>query len=181
MGASTVTTTKVAYTTAPRTSVDASRITSITGRGASMAAFSRRRRQMFSTSTIASSTTSPTAMARPPRIIPLSVTPRRSSTETAASIESGMAVRLISASLPERRNASRITMTSTAPRAMARPTETIEVRTKSACRSTGAWRTAPGGIEESSSAIAASTSRVTRSVSAQGSLSTWMAMAGRPS
>jgi hypothetical protein len=48
------------------------------GLGATAARFSRRRRKTFSTSMIASSTTSPIAIARPPSVSVLIVAPSRS-------------------------------------------------------------------------------------------------------
>ncbi len=91
-GKNTSATTKVAYTTALRTSSDASRITSNVGLGFALARFPRRRRKMFSTSMTASSTTSPIAIASPPSVIVLSVAPIRFSTTTAISNERGIAV-----------------------------------------------------------------------------------------
>ena len=82
---------------------------------------------MFSTSTMASSTTSPIATARPPRIMPLIVTPHSKRTVAAATIDSGSAVRLMIARRGERRNATRIKMTSTAPIAMSRASSPSEV------------------------------------------------------
>ena len=57
----------------------------------------RNRRTMFSTSMIASSTTTPMATTSPARTITLMVAPRRSSTITAASSDSGIAIRLMKA------------------------------------------------------------------------------------
>ena len=77
--------------------MDASRITFGAGRGCGSLRFSRRRRTTFSTSTIASSTTTPMAIARPPSVIAFNDAPNARSTRIAPSSESGMAVRLTSA------------------------------------------------------------------------------------
>ena len=66
---------RVAKTTALRISSEASRITAATLRGLPAARFSRRRRMMFSMSTMASSTTSPRAITNPARIMVLIVAP----------------------------------------------------------------------------------------------------------
>ena len=55
---------------------------------------------MFSTSMIASSTTSPSAITRPASTIVLIVPPRQWSTSAAASSDSGIAVRLIERGAP---------------------------------------------------------------------------------
>jgi len=58
-----------------RTSMLAWRTTSITGCGCANKRFCFRRRKVFSTSTTASSTSSPMAMAMPPSVITLMVCP----------------------------------------------------------------------------------------------------------
>ena len=70
----------VAYTIALRTSSDASRITGRVDFGDPSRRAWRRRRTMFSTSMMASSTTTPTAMTKPARTMVLSVAPRADST-----------------------------------------------------------------------------------------------------
>src|SRR5439155_1440916 len=80
----------------------------------------RSRRHAFSTSMMASSTTSPTAIARPPSTITLSVAPAARRTATAASSESGMATTLTSAARFEPVNRTRTTITSTTPASSAR-------------------------------------------------------------
>ena len=74
-GRNTRITANVAYTTALRTSSDASSTTRDAGRGSGRWRFSRRRLTMFSTSMTASSTTSPMAMASPPSVIVFNVSP----------------------------------------------------------------------------------------------------------
>ena len=80
---------------------------------------SRNRRTMFSMSMMASSTTTPTAITRPARIMVLIVCPRRCSTSNAAISDIGMATTLISALRHEKRNISRIRTTSAQPRSRA--------------------------------------------------------------
>ena len=55
--------------------------------------FSRSRRYTFSTSTMASSTSEPMAMAMPPRLMALMVSPRRWRARTDTNRESGMVMR----------------------------------------------------------------------------------------
>ena len=71
---------------------------------------------MFSTSMIASSTTTPTEITNPARTIVLIVTSRAHRTMAAAISDSGMATRLISAVRHSNRNRMRITKTRTLPR-----------------------------------------------------------------
>src|SRR5439155_325860 len=95
-----------AYTTDPRISRDAARTTSSGGCGAERFAFLRSRRHTFSTSTMASSTTSPTAIARPPSVMPLMEAPIATSTPMAVIRDNGIAVRLMTASRLDPRNAT---------------------------------------------------------------------------
>ena len=70
----------------------------------------RSRRTMFSTSMIASSTTTPMATTNPASTITLSVAPARSRTTIAATSDSGMAIRLMNA---VRHSNSRLAMINT--------------------------------------------------------------------
>ena len=70
----------------------------------------RNRRTMFSTSMIASSTTTPMATTSPASTITLSVAPARSRTSIAATRDSGMAIRLMKA---VRHSNSRLAMINT--------------------------------------------------------------------
>ena len=90
------------------------------GRGSTTARFRRRRRTMFSTSMIASSTTSPSAMMSPAITIVLSVPPIRLSTSAAASRDNGIAVRLMTAVLQSQRNAASTMTTKRQPTSSAR-------------------------------------------------------------
>ena len=75
-----------------RTSAEADTTTSNTLRGEPSARFSRNLRKMFSTSTTASSTSSPMAMASPPKVIVLIEKPSSQNTTAVARIETGIAV-----------------------------------------------------------------------------------------
>ncbi len=88
----------VALTMDVRISADARYTVSMTERRSSTgcAALSRRRLATFSISTIASSTSSPTAMARPPSVMASMPYPKSPSISVAPSNESGIAKRLIS-------------------------------------------------------------------------------------
>src|SRR3990170_184046 len=89
-----------AYTTAPRTSSDASKTTLavVAMERSSLDRRCRRsRRTMFSTSTIASSTTAPKAITNPASTIVLIVVPRQARTSPAATSDSGIVTALIKA------------------------------------------------------------------------------------
>jgi hypothetical protein len=79
--------------------------------GSPLAAFSRSRRRMFSTSTTASSTNSPIAIASPPSVIVLIDNPSHLKTSIAIRIDSGMAVSEISIvrRLPRKKNSTAAT------------------------------------------------------------------------
>ena len=85
----------VAKVMEPRTSLDALKITIVLGSGVGRWAFCLSRLKTFSTLTIASSTSWPMAMARPPSVIVLMPIPNQLMTRTVATSESGMAVRLM--------------------------------------------------------------------------------------
>ena len=75
---------------------------------------------MFSTSMIASSTTTPIATTSPASTITLMVASRRSSTRIAASSDSGIAIRLMNAVRHSNRKAMMIRITSRMPISSAR-------------------------------------------------------------
>ena len=75
----------------------------------------RRRLTMFSTSMMASSTTTPIATTNPARTITLMVAPWRSRAITAASSDSGIAIRLMNAVRKANRKAAMISTTSPTP------------------------------------------------------------------
>ena len=126
---------------------------------------------MFSTSMIASSTTTPTAITNPARIIVLRVAPRASSTSPPATRDSGMATRLIRAVRHSNRKAASTIITSTHPRTRARVRLSKASWMKSAGRKIDESISRPGRPGRSS-ASAASTSRVACSVLAHGYLNT---------
>ncbi len=72
--------------------------------GSASRPFSRSLRRMFSMPMMASSTSTPSATANPPSVMVFSVSPMRSRTATAASNDSGMAVKAIKAARKSRRN-----------------------------------------------------------------------------
>src|SRR5439155_1580822 len=76
---------------------------------------------MFSTSTIASSTSSPTATARPPSVMVLTVRPKAWNTSAVMRIDSGMAVRVMTLVRTFHRNTNSTTNTQTLPSRLARP------------------------------------------------------------
>ena len=80
----------------------------------------RNRRTMFSTSMMASSTTTPTATTRPASTITLTVAPAQSSTSSAATSDSGMAIRLMNAVRHSNKKATMIKATSRMPSRIAR-------------------------------------------------------------
>ncbi len=110
----------VAYVIAVRTSIEASSTIRNVDRVLPLARACRRRLTMFSTSMIASSTTTPIATTRPARTMTLIVASRRSSTSTAARSESGIATRLMNAVRNSKRNAAMMRMTSSTPMSRAR-------------------------------------------------------------
>jgi hypothetical protein len=107
--------------------------------------FSRRRRTTFSTSTIASSTRSPTAMAMPPSVIVLMLAPAARSARNAVASDSGMAVRVIALARRFARNSKTMTTTSTPPSRSARKTLATATSMKSAWRKMRRSIVIPGG------------------------------------
>ena len=148
-----------ANTTADRTSSEADSTTSKLERGLPASRLSLSRRAMFSTSMIASSTTSPSAMTSPAITIVLMVAPLHSNTSPAPSSDSGMATRLIVACRQSRVKTNSTTATSRQPIASARVRLSIERSMKVAGRKivVSTFTSRRPGF---SSPIAASTSRV---------------------
>ena len=85
---------------------------------------------MFSISTVASSTRMPTASARPPSVITLSVCPSAWSTEIEARIDNGIDAATISVLRQEPRNSRIINPVRPAAIAPSRTTPLIAARTK---------------------------------------------------
>ena len=180
IGRNTIITIIVAYTTALRTSRLASTTTRNGDRGCSSVRFSRSRRTMFSTSMMASSTTSPRAITSPAITIVLRVMPRAVSTTTADTRDRGMAVRLMTAVRQSNRKATRMTATSPQPRSKAWPRLATARSTNVAGRKmVGSMSTAvrPGA----NSRNASSTRRDTSSVFPSGCFSTISSSPGVPS
>ena len=126
---------------------------------------------MFSTSMIASSTTSPTAIARPASTIVLMLIFICIRTMTALTIDSGIAVRLMTAVRHSNRNAIKMRLTRMQPRIMAKRRLARAISMKVAGRKMRAVTLTPGMLGLSAS-MAFSTSRVTSRVLAQGNFST---------
>ena len=108
-------------------------------------AFSRSRRTTFSTSIIASSTSSPIAMARPPRLMVLSVRPKRSIAMTAATSDNGSASSVMTAARTFIRNTTTTRMTRAAPSTNAVKRLSSDCSMKSACLNRSRWICMPCG------------------------------------
>jgi hypothetical protein len=169
----------VAWTTGPRTSSEASRMMPAVDLPLPSRRCWRMRRTMFSTSMMASSTSSPRAITSPARIMVLMVTPARLSTVPAATSDRGMVTALMKATRHSRMKKLRMSTTSRKPSSMALPRLLIAVWMKVAGRKmevSTSIPVRPGRI----SASAASTPRVTSRVLPQGSFST-ISMSPTPS
>ncbi len=163
-----------------RTSTLARRTTCSSGSGRAAARLTRSRRRMFSTSTTASSTSSPIAMASPPSVMTLIDWPSHCRTSTATASDSGIAVSVISVVRADSRNANSTMATMIAPSRSACATLPTAASMKSAWRNSTCGASSPGGRPAPTSASAASTARVSATVSACGCLCTPRITAGRP-
>ena len=135
------------------------------------ARFVRMRRTMFSMSMMASSTTTPTATARPARTIVFTDAPRSVSTTPAATSESGIATRLMNAAFHSYRKAISTSTTSAQPSSSASLRLWIASSMKLAGRKIVSSSSTPCRPGRRSSR-ASSTPRVTASVFAPWSFST---------
>ena len=180
-GMNTSTTMVVAWTMPDRTSTLACRTTSSTGSGVAAARFCFRRRTMFSTSTTASSTSSPMAIARPPSVMTLSDWPSSLKISTVTASDSGMAISEISVVRADSRKANSTIATMMAPSRSASLTLPIEASMKSACRNSTLGAASPLGRDCLMSASTASMARVSCTVSAEGCFCTLTMTAGAPS
>ena len=173
--------TRVANRIAPRTSDDARNTTSSADRRSpsGLLRSSRSRRKTFSTSMIASSTSAPMAIVKPPSVIVFSVPPNSDMVRTPTTSERGMATAEMSVvrRLPRKRN--RMISTRIAP--SRRATETLWMATsmKSACRKFSFSMTTPAGSVFSTWARTPSSVRVSSSVLASGCFWTLRMTAGR--
>ena len=129
---------------------------------------SRRRRAMFSTSMMASSTRAPTAMAMPPRVMVLMLAPMASSTSTAASKDRGIASTVMAVAEALARKAKTMITTSRAPSRRAASTLATANWMKSAWRKSLVSITIPAGRPAWSSANTASRRSVRSRVLAPG-------------
>ena len=145
IGRNTTATISVAYTTELRISVEPLNTTSRIGSGFGDSRFRRNRRNTFSTSMIASSTTSPMAMARPPIVMELRLTPNHFNTITPANSDVGIARKLMNDARKFIRKMNRITVTMMPPSKSAFFKLRIEPSMKSAWRNTRMFIFTSGG------------------------------------
>ena len=155
-----------------RTSWLADTTTSKTLLGLPFSRFSRSLRKMFSTSTTASSTSSPMAMARPPSVMVLMERPIRWKTMAVTRIETGMAVSEIAVVRTFSRKAKSTMATTATASSNTFFTLLMEVSMKFAWRKRRLSALMPSGRVAVISANAASTCRVRRTVSTPGCFST---------
>ena len=153
-----------------RTSLDAAAMTSSRGFGCVDAAFSRRRRKTFSTSTIASSTTMPIATAMPPRVMLFTPVPNRLNVMSVIANESGMAVRVMNVVRRFSKKSTSTMLTMIAPSRIASLRLPIAFSMKSPCRKSTLASTPCGRVGRNSSS-AFSIAAVSLSVSKPGALS----------
>ncbi len=164
-----------------RTSTLARRTTSGTGSGVAAARFCFRRRRTFSTSTTASSTSSPLAIARPPRVMTLRDWPSSLKIRIVTASDSGMATSEISVVRADSRKANSTIATMIAPSRRASLTLPIDASMKSACRNSTFGAARPLGMAWVISASAVSMARVSCTVSVEGCFCTLTMTAGAPS
>ena len=139
------------------------------------------RRNTFSTSTIESSTSEPMAIARPPRLMVLSVNPISFMLMMAISIETGIETSEITAVLQFIRKMNSTTITKKAPSSSDLPTFPTEFRMKSDCLNMSVLMFIPAGRLERISSSASSISRVSLMVFTSGCLVTVSSTASLPS
>ena len=142
--------------------------------------FSFKRRNTFSTSTTASSTSSPSAIAKPPSVMVLMVNPRYLKIRMVVNNDSGMATNEITVVRLFIKNSASTTTTIKAPSRSAKVTLSMELSIKSAWRNKNFGDVRPGGNCRPRSAIASSTSAVSAKVSAVGCFCTDKITAGCP-
>ena len=179
-------TTAVPKTMALRISLLASYTTKIADLGFPAALFSFRRRKIFSTSTMASSTSSPIATAIPPKVITLieSCAPvtwlSTRNTSVVMTSDSGIAVRVMKVVRKFIKNRNRMMSTSTAPMTSASPTLKMPRSIKFLSRNRSELITMSAGSEDSTLANAAAMSSVKARVSTWGCFTTVKTAPGRP-
>ncbi len=158
---------------ASKTTVDFERRSS-----AGLAAFCLKRRNTFSTSMIASSTRLPTAIASPPSVITLIVSPSASRASKPAASESGSAVSVTSVVRTFRRKSARMTETMIAASRSASTTLRTARSMKSAWRKICRLICTPAGWVRSSASSKASTWSVIASVFVPGAFCSVITTAG---
>ena len=181
-GTNTMTMMTVANTTELRISLLAANVTAIIGRrsDSGSAAFSRMRRNTFSTSMIASSTSSPIATARPPSVITLIDMPAAHSTTSATPRLSGSAVSVISVVRTSSKNSIRMIATKIAASRSTSSRLLTDSWMKSACRMTLGLTSIPAGMVFFAVASCASMASVSASVLVPGDFCTDNTTALRP-
>ena len=151
-----------------RTSADAAAITASAVWGLPVSRFCRSRRKTFSTSTTASSTSSPMAMAIPPSVMVLIDRPKYLNTRIVIVMAIGIAVIEMKVVRQFNRNMNRTIETTTSASTRTRSTLRIDVSMKLACLNRTSLMRILAGTTRSRSASAASTCRVRTTVSAPG-------------
>ena len=181
-GTKTTTMRSVANTTDARISLLASKMTCTRGRrsASGSAPFSRRRRKMFSTSMIASSTSSPIATASPPSVMTLIERSKAQRVRSEAASESGSAVSVMTVARTSSRNRMRMRRTMMLASRSTVTTLVTDRWMKSACRKTARFSSIPGGRPSLTSSRTRSISWVRPSVFVPGDFWTLRTTAERP-
>ena len=165
-----------------RTSFEPSKTISMVGRRsvAGLNRFSRKRLYTFSTSTIASSTNEPIAIAKPPKLIVLIVNPKACITRIAINIDKGRATREMIVVRKFIRKKNNTTITKTAPSSKASWMLWIELLIKRDCLKMSVETSTSSGKVLRSSWIEASSLSVSSRVLVPGCLVTVTSTAGLP-
>ena len=171
---------RVAKTIEFRTSRLAERTTAEVGLGVAERRFSRRRRKTFSTSTMASSTNSPIATARPPSVMVLMPRPNHWKTMNVTKSDSGMAVRVMKVVRKLRRKRNSTIETMRLPSRRASTTFAMARSMKFDCRKMSSWSETPSGSVDWSAWSSFSMARVSWTVSTPGCFETASRTAGSP-
>ena len=151
-----------------RTSVDPAATTTNGVRGSPASRFIRSRRKTFSTSTTASSTSSPMAMARPPSVMVLIDSPKYLKTSAVIRIEIGIAVSEINVVRQLNRNRNSTIATTISASTRTRSTLPIDASIKFDCLNRMSFSRTSAGTTRAMSSRAVSISRVSFTVSALG-------------
>ena len=171
---------RVAKTIELRTSRQAERTTVEAGLGVAERRFSRRRRKTFSTSTMASSTNSPIATARPPSVMVLMPRPNHWKTMNVTKSDRGIAVSVMKVVRKLRRKRNSTIETIRLPSRRASSTLAIARSMKFACRKMSSWSETPSGSVDWRDLSSFSMARVSWTVSTLGCFETASRTAGWP-